>query len=443
MINIDLKLNNENIRNIIEKNYINRNRYINGFLNILNTIDESKIISLDGDWGSGKTWFVKSLEYLLNNKIDFKINEINVDILNSVKNEYMTFYYNAWENDDAPNAMLSLIYKLVNDSCLKKEKGEISLIPKVINTIIKYATNGSVDVRNDIFGEGWTNKQITDCIKTSEEIKETFKELIQKLLPENKNKILIIIDEIDRCKPTFAIELLENIKHFYDDDRVVFLISTNSKQLGASVCKVYGEKYDGNAYLDKFFDINLELPNNYIEKYIKAIDENKTSSQYKYKSCREIAKDYKFTMREYNRYLKSIKMLNEYLGEDGYIFYISIFVKHMLVPLALALKIKDKEKYYKFISGILSNEIETLIEKNQYFYELGRKILRSKDITVIDKINHPGISEEEKNKKEKIEIINCLKQIYYNIFIKCEDKDFEWEYKENLNEVLDVISMMK
>ncbi len=443
MINLDIPLNDNTIRQIIENNYIDRNKYLNGLLNILNTINESKIIALDGEWGSGKTWFVKSLEYLLNNDMNMKINEINIDTLKNVKNEYMTFYYNAWENDDASSAMLSLIYKLVNDSCLQKENDKTGMFPKILNTLIKYATNGAVDVKNDLFGEQWTNKQITDEIKTSEEIKDTFRELINNLLIENKNKILIIIDEIDRCKPTFAIDLLENIKHFYDDKRIVFLVSTNNKQLSASVCKVYGEKYDGDTYLDKFFDLNLELPNNYIEKYIMAIDENKSSSQYSAKSCREIAKYYNFTMREYNRYLKSIEMIKEYIGTAGLIYYISVPINHIFIPLAMALKIKKKSEYYTFINGNLFSVVEDLIDNNEYFYRIGRNTLKNKNISIIDEIYGMKISEDEKKERERKEIINTLKEIYYNVFNGCNDEEHKWEYKENLENLLDIISMMK
>lgn len=443
MINLDIPLNDSTIKQIIEKNYIDRNKYLNGLLNILNTINESKIIALDGEWGSGKTWFVKSLEYLLNNYINFKINEINIDTLNNVKNEYMTFYYNAWENDDAPSAMLSLIYKLVNDSCLQKETDKVGVIPRTLNTLIKYATNGNIDVKNDLFGEQWTNKQITDEIKTSEEIKDTFKELINDLLIENKNKILIIIDEIDRCKPTFAIDLLENIKHFYDDERIVFLVSTNNKQLSASVCKVYGDKYDGDTYLDKFFDLNLELPNNYIEKYITSVDENKSISNYSAKSCREIAKYYNFTMREYNRYLKSFEMIKKYIEDSELMYYVPIPIKQIFIPLALAFRIKKKKEYYDFISGNLFSVIEDLIENNEYFYRIGKNTLNKKDQSIIDNIYNMQLQEEEKIEREKKEVVNVLKEIYNNVLGNCKDEIHVWVYKANLENLLDIISMMK
>ena len=443
MIDLDLPLNKTNIKRILECDYIDRNRYLSGIIRILDSLEESKIIALDGDWGSGKTWFVKSLQYLLNEEIDFNLTNIDITTLQNVKNEYMTFYYNAWENDDAPSAMLSLIYKLVNDSCLQKEKDQKGILPRLLNTIIKYATNGSVDIQNDLFGEQWTNKQITDVIKTSEEIKACFKEIINNLLIENKNKILIIIDEIDRCKPIFAIDLLENIKHFYDDDKIIFLVATNNKQLSASVCKVYGEKYDGDAYLDKFFDLNLELPNNYIEKYIMAIDENRSSSLYREQSYRELAIFYNLTMREYNRYLKSIKMIQTYIGSIGVIGYISLFINYIIIPLLLILKIKRKNDYYKLITGETFEILESLIRNDEYFYKLGKKILNNKDENAIKKIDEMQITEKEKEEKKEEEVITLIKEMYYDLFINNKNKNLKWEYRDNLNELLDIISMMK
>ena len=315
MKDLDLKLNDENIKYVLENNFINRNKYIASFLKLINVIEKNKIIALDGEWGSGKTWFVKSIEYLINSEINNELEIVDNEIMENIKSNYMTFYYNAWENDDAESAMLSLIYKLINDSCLQKEENEVGVIPRLLNTVIKFVSNGSIDIKQDIFGEQWNNKQITDSIKTSEEIKEIFRQIIDNLLIENKNRILIIIDEIDRCKPTFAIDLLENIKHFYDDDRIIFLVTTNNRELKNSVCKVYGEKYNGSLYLDRFFDINLELPNNYIEDYIESIDEGKKDSNFYFNACRELAKENNLTMREYNRYFNSMESIkNNIIG---------------------------------------------------------------------------------------------------------------------------------
>ena len=439
MKNLDLKLNEENIKYVLKNNFINRNKYIVSFLKLINGIEENKIIALDGEWGSGKTWFVKSIEYLINSDVNNELNIVNKEIMDNVKDNYMTFYYNAWENDDTENAMLSLIYKLINDSCMQKDETEVSAIPRLLNTIVKFATNGAVDIKQDVFGEQWNNKQITDCIETSEEIKKTFKELINNLLVENKNRILIIIDEIDRCKPIFAIDLLENIKHFYDDDRVIFLVTTNNKELASSVCKVYGEKYDGDLYLDRIFDINLELPNNYIEDYINAIDEGKSSSDFHFKACRELAKENKLTMREYNRYLNSMESIrNNLIGEYS---YLSLFANYIVVPISMCLRIKDKNRYYNFIKGEEFGIIKQLVYNNQIYHKLGRKILSQKDNTIITNIHSKHISEEEKVKLENQEILKNLEETYNQLLGDLNPESNEWEYKEILKETLDIISL--
>ena len=434
MKNLDLKLNEENIHYVLKNNFINRNRYISSFLKLINGLEENKIIALDGEWGSGKTWFVKSVEYLMNSESNNELNIVDKEIMNKVKDKYMTFYYNAWENDDAKSAMLSLIYKLINDSCLQKNESEVGAIPRLLNTVIKFVTNGAIDIKEDIFGEQWNNKQITDCIKTSEEIKETLKKIIDKLLIENKNRLLIIIDEIDRCKPTFAIDLLENIKHFYDDNRIIFLVTTNNKALASSVCKIYGEKYDGALYLDRIFDINLELPNNYIQDYINAIDDGNSNSNYHFKVCRELAKENKMTMREYNRYLNSMESIKNNLIE-GY-SYLSLFANYIIIPVSMSLRIKDKNRYYNFIRGEEFNIISQLINNNKFYNKLGRKIVLEKD-------KDRGITNitEENIELENQRILTSLEEIYIQLLKSINLESYEWEYRETLKETLDIISL--
>ena len=434
MKNLDLKLNEENIHYVLKNNFINRNRYISSFLKLINGLEENKIIALDGEWGSGKTWFVKSVEYLMNSESNNELNIVDKEIMNKVKDKYMTFYYNAWENDDAQSAMLSLIYKLINDSCLQKNESEVGAIPRLLNTVIKFVTNGAIDIKEDIFGEQWNNKQITDCIKTSEEIKETFKKIIDNLLIENKNRLLIIIDEIDRCKPTFAIDLLENIKHFYDDNRIIFLVTTNNKALASSVCKIYGEKYDGALYLDRIFDINLELPNNYIQDYINAIDDGNSNSNYHFKVCRELAKENKMTMREYNRYLNSMESIKNNLIE-GY-SYLSLFTNYIIIPVSMSLRIKDKNRYYNFIRGEEFNIISQLINNNKFYNKLGRKIVLEKD-------KDRGITNitEENIELENQRILTSLEEIYIQLLKSINLESYEWEYRETLKETLDIISL--
>lgn len=71
--------------------------------------------------------------------------------------------------------------------------------------------------------------------------------------------IFIVVDELDRCRPSYAISLLEDIKHLFDVPGVVFIIALHSGQLQASVKAIYGEHFDGADYLRRFFTRHYEL----------------------------------------------------------------------------------------------------------------------------------------------------------------------------------------
>lgn len=78
-----------------------------------------------------------------------------------------------------------------------------------------------------------------------------------------KVPIIIIIDELDRCRPKYAIKLLEEIKHIFSSNKVCFILGVNSEQLSKSIAAEYGAHFDGSAYLDRFIDrfLNLPFPN--------------------------------------------------------------------------------------------------------------------------------------------------------------------------------------
>jgi hypothetical protein len=79
--------------------------------------------------------------------------------------------------------------------------------------------------------------------------------------------LLIIIDELDRCRPDFALALLERIKHFFTTDGVCFILLANMKQLENYVQTVYGNDIDSHNYLHKFITLLTRLPKNKSDGY--------------------------------------------------------------------------------------------------------------------------------------------------------------------------------
>jgi KAP family P-loop domain len=71
---------------------------------------------------------------------------------------------------------------------------------------------------------------------------------------DRKAPIIVVIDELDRCRPTYAIKLLEEIKHLFDVDGLVFIMAIHGEQLGYSVSGSYGPSFNGRSYLRRFID---------------------------------------------------------------------------------------------------------------------------------------------------------------------------------------------
>lgn len=97
--------------------------------------------------------------------------------------------------------------------------------------------------------------------------RELLSELPSKLQNEENKPLVIIIDELDRCKPTFAVEIVEKVKHLFSVENVVFLLVMNKSQLEESIKCVYGQNIDAHTYLQKFVNIEAKLPKHTGERY--------------------------------------------------------------------------------------------------------------------------------------------------------------------------------
>jgi hypothetical protein len=72
--------------------------------------------------------------------------------------------------------------------------------------------------------------------------------------------LVIIVDELDRCRPPFAVQLLEKIKHLFNVPAIVFVIAVDKGQLGHSIKSMYGQGMDVGGYLRRFIDLDFSLP---------------------------------------------------------------------------------------------------------------------------------------------------------------------------------------
>lgn len=354
------------IKEYLDKDYLDRNSKLNTIIERVSLSNSNKIFCLDGYWGSGKTIFVKQMEYLIKNIEEYckYFPESPDEILDSIKGTSV-FYYNAWENDMLDAPVISLIFQLAKT--FKQDiQTEITIRKKLVTLsglLLKIATSGVLE-KNDF---KLTEENIFDSITSADNIKKQFNELINCILEERYNKLIILIDELDRCKPSFAVRLLESVKHFYDNDKVVFVFSTNTEQLAYTIKKFYGEAFDGVLYLQRFFNniFTLKSTNEEIKKYL--------SKKYSVVVNRiDIINEvinacinyFDFTLRECDQFVENYKefqalLYRRYSGKDDlFLHYIQVFS-----IILFSLKAKDLSEYRKFMHGNW-NDFEKLLNNN-------------------------------------------------------------------------------
>ena len=227
------------------------------------------VLNVNGAWGTGKTFFV--------NRWAEQLRQAGHPVVE----------FNAWENDSEIDPLVpfvaecseSLKEHFTEDQNIiegfKEKGGRIALQLGGIATkavLRKALGNDGVEDVCNLFSED-TEKDliklggslVEEQVKKKHE-REAFtlelKSLVTKLNEAGKTlPVFIFIDELDRCRPTFAIELLERVKHLFHVDGIKFIISTDSTQLVHSIQGVYGANFDSHSYLRRFSDETFTLPN--------------------------------------------------------------------------------------------------------------------------------------------------------------------------------------
>lgn len=369
--------------NLIESysnNSLDRNKYIEQFYKML-TSNSSKFstISLDGKWGSGKTFFIKHTQLLMivklyeERKADFKsifgkyegdkYSHIRGVVSNLDKCEVFPFYYDAWENDSDPYPVLSILYSLYKSldigsledksikenlnsilSCLSMSAQFLFGVPD-INRVIKQINNEFKSSRK---------KELLLPITDHHSIIELIKQLINDVINKSHCKsIVIFVDELDRCNPSYAVRLLEDIKHYFSIDNVTFVFSVNLSELQHMVKIVYGDKFDAFRYLDRFFDIRLNLPAIDQERYLKQEISQSEHIGILDHSILAVSSLFKLELREFYKFSRVIFLIvgSDFKSNHFFDSEAHDFVLYILLPLAVGLKFYDIEKFNNFIEG--------------------------------------------------------------------------------------------
>ncbi len=232
---------------------------------LLHKIHSPATLAINGSWGSGKTTFIA----LLRNEIE-GITADNI-LENLDKEGKISLYFSAWENDNLSDPFTDFLVEIDRQIQIVKNSKEwkdyiekASFILNIIAQVSKVfgPALAPIDAVNTIFKN--IIAKYDEYKKSIDNFKNNLKSIIEK---SQHDTIYIFIDELDRCRPTYAIELLETIKHLFDIEGIIFILAINEEQLCHSIKTLYGNEFNAKHYLKRFIDYkyNLPEPDNYIE----------------------------------------------------------------------------------------------------------------------------------------------------------------------------------
>ncbi len=196
--------------------------------------------------------------------------------------------------------MLSLIYEITKQLSIDFSLSDISIV-KTAGAIIEAISGHNVNGIKDAL----TSEDPFTKFKEEKDVEQKIKDFFASILAERGNRLVIFIDELDRCKPTFAVHLLEQIKHYIFDDRITFVFSINLEQLQHTIKHYYGADFDSCRYLDRFFDLRVSMPPANMEKFYSEI--GLESRYYVDIVTKRIINMYNFELREITRFYSQIK----------------------------------------------------------------------------------------------------------------------------------------
>ena len=241
---------------------------------------ESTTFSIEAPWGHGKTWLIDRIEASLKG-IDIT-KEYKFEELNKGSDEFFLVHYNAWERDYYDEPLLAILLTIINalneqfvvENTLSALKNEFikNLKKQVLPSLLAVASHVSKQLLHfDIvdLGKRGINKykKIKEAgilkLKSSNDYSDLEADISQVINALNKVSeqypIIFIVDELDRCIPTFAIKTLERLHHIFDRvNKSITILAINRSQLLRSINYTYGEGA-ADQYLSKFIDFRINL----------------------------------------------------------------------------------------------------------------------------------------------------------------------------------------
>ncbi|MBB1398461.1 P-loop NTPase fold protein [Pseudoalteromonas sp. SG44-8] len=259
------------------------------------------VLNLNAEWGAGKTYFLKRWSQELKN--------------------FPVVYIDAWQQDYSDDPFLTVIAGIIKQLSaqanfaitIPNRAASIfkAVAPAIAQGLTKKITGINLDELNTLLfsdDEGGETENVESSKQNSSAFSPAVKALAQNLIKEHEAKsksieviksklaywvskfeqqegkklpIFVFIDELDRCRPSYAVEMLETIKHIFDVKGIVFVVATDTEQLQHTIKSIYGEGFDAKVYLGRFFNSRYSLKRPVLKDFLSVhSDTTKFESAY-------------------------------------------------------------------------------------------------------------------------------------------------------------------
>lgn len=333
---------------------------------LLEKIEDPLVVALDGAWGSGKTHFLKRWvgAHTLENS-----GSANV------------IYYDAFANDYLDDPLIGLVGEIgdrvkgkkATSQVQKLKRFAVKLTKPAIRVALATATAGATEIAGPIVDAAIessakeADKAADNFWKREDGRKAAMKQFqnaLQELTkapsdsPDTKKTLVIVIDELDRCRPDYALSMLEVIKHFFAVPNVHFVLGVNLIALEHSVKARYGSGFDANDYLKRFITLTIELPRviankdnrpavvEYFDKMSVAMGLNKSITEEAMNQLDLLIAVRKTSLRDIERVLSSISLLPKKAEFPSFEYGWKLVIVSLLL-----INVFDNELFTKFENG--------------------------------------------------------------------------------------------
>ena len=387
-----------------ENDLLDRRQSAQVLTRLVGAIEGPCVLAVDAAWGAGKTTFLKIWSQYLRNQ-GFPVVE-----------------FNAWETDYSGNPFVALSSELMmglGKYQIPALDKKIDVAKKFSKELLQLAVPHAIQLAlNSVPGGQAVSEPLTLFVKdrldthqevqnSIEEFKKALREMAEELAKQENHSLIVVIDELDRCRPTYAVELLEIAKHLFSVDKIIFVLAVNRPQLAHSIQALYGHGFDGEGYLGRFFDLDFRLSEPKRDNFIDALlGQNLTHSHILgdvKKMLRVFFGAHDLSLRQVAQTIHRLRLVLATIRDDRkpYIF---------IVVALLILRTVDTKLYRRFCQGDatdleVSETLSAMIKERSSQVDEARFDLDTTlillDIGISNRSTNRGLSESPLYKKYK------------------------------------------